>query len=455
MSRSYTQRREVNKTLGKGKKTLGNGKKINHTLKNSSTKSTGKNTGRSTKRRSSFKYNDGPLTTIDQANKIAHHIIENSKKFVKSQKLHKEKSIQIIRLLDSLHNFEISVNGSSKRYMSGGAVNMKYALGDFISLISLLCSIACMIAIYHDTRQLFNYVFESSDAEFSINSDAYQSAVNEVCSGDNSSYACGTCMEHAAVMLMMVKYYIKMLLTRSLSIRRLVEAILSKLSIEGIQIGTEALLSFEENARRVCGGGSIIGIFAQSLLDRISGQDITARCIGSMTQIGYDNYTNAVDSRRKELTAILDTSSGRILRNIQIVLVTFSWSINHIRYRINVRRRFKAQQLENFRPRQSLVTQSRSQPLSFSQTPQSNPSFSQPTPMLESPYSPSTENRTTTRPGRRRVPENTMNFFQPRTLNEYQARTVTQLKEICRARGLIISGKKDEIIQRLMDYNQG
>ena len=31
------------------------------------------------------------------------------------------------------------------------------------------------------------------------------------------------------------------------------EAILSKLSIEGIQIGTETLMSFEENAIRVCG----------------------------------------------------------------------------------------------------------------------------------------------------------------------------------------------------------
>lgn len=448
-----TRSRSKSRFIGPKNTTLRIGAKSNK-RSTSKPKSASRN---KTLRKSTNNHDDGPLRTIDQAYKIAHKIIENSKKFVKSQKLHKKKSTEIIRLLDSLHKFEFNVTRtSSKKYMSGGAVNMRYALGDFVSLISLLCSIACMIAIFHDTRDLFNYVFESSGGEFSIRSNAYQSAVNEICSGNNESYTCGTCMEHAAVMLTMVKYYIKLLMTRSLSISRLVEAILSKLSIEGIQIGTETLMSFEENAIRVCGEGSRFGLIAQSLMDYTSGQDTTARCVRTMTQIGYDNYVSAVNSRRKKLTAILDTSSGRILRNIKIAVVTFSWSMNHIRFRINERIKFKAQQLENIRPTplNNSMSQSREHIQSFSQTPQSDPSFRPPLMLENSQAIP--RSRTTPSSGRRRVPENTMDPFQPRTMNEYQERTVPQLKEICRARGLILRGrkKKDEIIQRLMEYNQ-
>ena len=61
--------------------------------------------------------------------------------------------------------------------------------------------------------------------------------------------------------------------------------------------------------------------------------------------------------------------------------------------------------------------------------------------------------RTMSRSGRRRISPNRIDPFEPRTREQYRERSVAQLKEICRARGLKMSGRREELITRLMEYN--
>ena len=92
-----------------------------------------------------------PLVSISQTHDIATKIINNSIKFVKSNQKYVKSSNKIINLLEELKDVKLSMKGSSKRNMVGGAINMKYILGDFLALIAACCSIACMISIYHDS----------------------------------------------------------------------------------------------------------------------------------------------------------------------------------------------------------------------------------------------------------------------------------------------------------------